>query len=399
MLDKTFNPQGRGTAHYAQWEASGAFQCRAGAPTPSPSAIVIPPPNVTGRLHIGHALNNTLQDILARFERMRGKDVLWQPGTDHAGIATQLIVERQLAERQMSRIGLGPREIPGRSLEVEGRIRRRHRRAAAPAGRIRRLVARTLHHGRGASPRRHQGVRRALSPGLIYKDKRLVNWDPRLQTAVSRSGSREYRDQGPSLAHQISHRGQPGPFITVATTRPETMLGDTAVAVHPDDERYKALVGRHGGPAADRPADPHHRRRIFRSRRKAPARSRSRPAHDFNDFEVGKRHKLALINILNKDGTLNNDVPAPYRGLVARGGAQEDRGRPGGAAGLLDKIEPITHAVPHDEKTKTVVLEPLSDRAMVSECRSRWRPRRSRRWKRARPNSSRTIGPMSISAG
>ena len=154
MLDKTFNPKDVEGRIYAQWEASGAF--RAGRrPDAEPFSIVIPPPNVTGRLHIGHALNNTLQDILARFERMRGKDVLWQPGTDHAGIATQLIVERQLAERQMSRVAPGPREIPGRSLEVESRIRRRHRRAAAPAGRHRADWSRErFTMDEGLSPRR-----------------------------------------------------------------------------------------------------------------------------------------------------------------------------------------------------------------------------------------------------
>ena len=234
----------------------------AAGPSAEPFCIVIPPPNVTGRLHIGHALNNTLQDILARFERMRGKDVLWQPGTDHAGIATQLDRRAPAGRAADEPHRAGPREIPGRSLEVERRIRRRHRRSSCagwappPTGR-----ANASPWTRGCRAPSSKCSSSFIAQGLIYKDKRLVNWDPRLQTAVSRSRSREYRDQGPSLAHQISHRGQPGQFITVATTRPETMLGDTAVAVHPDDARYKD-AGRQAWrvlPLTE-PADPHHRR-------------------------------------------------------------------------------------------------------------------------------------------
>ena len=208
MLDKTFNPKDVEGRIYAQWEASGAFSA-GNRPDAEPFSIVIPPPNVTGRLHIGHALNNTLQDILARFERMRGKDVLWQPGTDHAGIATQLIVERQLAERQMSRIGLGREkfleEVWKWKAESGGAIVEQQRRLGASADWSRERFT------------MDEGLSRAVTKvfvelyrqGLIYKDKRLVNWDPRLQTAVSRSRSREHRDQGPSLAHQISDRGQP----------------------------------------------------------------------------------------------------------------------------------------------------------------------------------------------
>ena len=229
-------------------------------PDAEPFCIVIPPPNVTGRLHIGHALNNTLQDILARFERMRGKDVLWQPGTDHAGIATQLIVERQLAERQMTPHRPGPREIPGRSVEVESRIRRRHRRAAAPAGRQRRLEPRTLHHGRGAVARRHQSVRRALPPGPDLQGQAAGELGP----AAADGGVSDLEVENIEIKGHLWHIKYPiedsDQFITVATTRPETMLGDTAVAVHPDDARYKALVGKHGGAAADRAADPDHRR-------------------------------------------------------------------------------------------------------------------------------------------
>ena len=355
MLDKTFNPQDVEQRIAAQWEASGAFQC-GNRPGAEPFSIVIPPPNVTGRLHIGHALNNTLQDILARFERMRGKDVLWQPGTDHAGIATQLIVERQLAERQMTRLGLGREkfleEVWKWKAESGGAIVEQQHRLGASADWSRERFT------------MDEGLSRAVTKvfvelykqGLIYKDKRLVNWDPRLQTAVSdlEVESIEVKGHLWHIKYPIEDSDQ---FITVATTRPETMLGDTAVAVHPGDERYKALVGKMAvlpltgrlvPIIADDYSDPE----------KGTGAVKITPGHDFNDFEVGKRHKLPLINLINKDGTLNNDVPAPYRGL-SREAARKKVVADLEALGLVDKIEPITHAVPHDEKTKTVVLEPF----------------------------------------
>jgi len=354
MLDKTFNPADVELRISAVWEASGAFKA-GNRPQAEPFSIVIPPPNVTGRLHIGHALNNTLQDILARFERMRGKDVLWQPGTDHAGIATQLIVERQLAEKQMSRLGLGREkfleEVWKWKEESGGAIVSQQHRLGASADWSRERFT------------MDEGLSRAVlkvfvelyKQGLIYKDKRLVNWDPRLQTAVSdlEVESIEVKGNLWHIKYPIEDSDQ---FITVATTRPETMLGDTAVAVHPDDERYKALVGKQVvlpltgrliPIVADEYSDPE----------KGTGAVKITPGHDFNDFEVGKRHSLPLINIINKDGTLNDGVPAPYRGL-SREAARKKVVADLEALGLLDKIEPITHAVPHDEKTKTVVLEP-----------------------------------------
>ena len=355
MLDKTFIPADVEGRIYAQWQESGAF--KPNRPGAEPYCIVIPPPNVTGRLHIGHALNNTLQDILARFERMRGKDVLWQPGTDHAGIATQMIVERQLAERQMSRIGLGREkfleEVWKWKAESGGAIVAQQHRLGASADWSRERFT------------MDEGLSRAVikvfvqlhKEGLIYKDKRLVNWDPKLQTAVSDLEVESIEMKGHLWYIRYPVEDQPGTFITVATTRPETLLGDTAVAVHPDDARYKALVGKQAvlpltgrliPIIADDYSDPE----------KGTGAVKITPGHDFNDFEVGRRHNLPLINILNKDGTLNDDVPAPYRGLkthVARLKIVADLE----SAGLLDRIEPITHAVPHDEKTKTVVLEPF----------------------------------------
>jgi valyl-tRNA synthetase len=355
MLDKTFNPKDVEQRIAAQWEASGAFKSGT-RPGAEPFSIVIPPPNVTGRLHIGHALNNTLQDILARFERMRGKDVLWQPGTDHAGIATQLIVERQLAERQMSRVGMGREkfleEVWKWKAESGGAIVEQQHRLGASADWSRERFT------------MDEGLSRAVTKvfvelykqGLIYKDKRLVNWDPRLETAVSDLEVENIEIKG-HLWHVRYPIDDSGEFITIATTRPETMLGDTAVAVHPDDERYKTLVGRMAvlpltgrliPIIADEYSDPE----------KGTGAVKITPGHDFNDFEVGRRHKLALINIINKNGTLNNDVPTPYRGL-SREAARKKVVADLEALGLLDKVEPITHSVPHDEKTKTVVLEPF----------------------------------------
>ena len=355
MLDKTFNPDDVEGRIYAQWQASGAFKPT--RPDAEPFCIVIPPPNVTGRLHIGHALNNTLQDILARFERMRGKNVLWQPGTDHAGIATQMIVERQLAERQMNRIDMGREkfldEVWKWKAESGGAIVEQQRRLGASADWSRERFT------------MDEGLSRAVTKvfvqlhreGLIYKDKRLVNWDPKLQTAVSDLEVESIEMKGYLWYIRYPVDDQPGVFITVATTRPETLLGDTAVAVHPDDARYASLVGKHAvlpltgrliPIIADNYSDPE----------KGTGAVKITPGHDFNDFEVGRRHNLPLINILKKDGTLNDDVPAPYRCLkthVARLKIVADLE----SAGLLDKIEPITHAVPHDEKTKTVVLEPF----------------------------------------
>ena len=355
MLDKTLSPKDVEGRIYAQWEQSGAFK-PGRRPDAEPFCIVIPPPNVTGRLHIGHALNNTLQDILARFERMRGKDVFWQPGTDHAGIATQLIVERQLAERQMNRIGLGREkfleEVWKWKAESGGAIVEQQRRLGASADWSRERFT------------MDEGLSRAVAKtfvtlyrqGLIYKDKRLVNWDPRLQTAVSDLEVESIELRGHLWHIKYPVEDQPGVFITVATTRPETMLGDTAVAVHPDDERYKALVGhqvvlpltgRLVPIIADEYSDPE----------KGTGAVKITPGHDFNDFEVGKRHKLPLINLINKDGTLNDEVPAPYRGL-SREAARRKIVADLEAMELVDKIEPIIHAVPHDEKTRTVVLEP-----------------------------------------
>src|SRR5256714_2505868 len=288
MLDKTFNFKDIEPRIYAQWEASGAF--RAGRrPDAQAFCIVIPPPNVTGRLHVGHALNNTLQDVLARFERMRGRDVLWQPGMDHAGIATQLVVERQLAERQQSRVQMGREkfleEVWRWKEESGSTIVRQLRRLGASADWSRERFT------------MDEGLSRAVlkvfvelyREGLIYKDKRLVNWDPRLQTAVSDLEVENIEMKGHLWYIRYPIEDAPGQFITVATTRPETMLGDTAVAVHPSDERYRDLIGKRAMlPLANRAipiiADE------YSDPEKGTGAVKITPGHDFNDFEVWKRY-------------------------------------------------------------------------------------------------------------
>jgi valyl-tRNA synthetase len=386
MLDKTFSPKEVEARLYAQWEESGAF--RAGSrPGAEAFTIVIPPPNVTGNLHIGHALNNTLQDALARHERMRGKNVLWQPGTDHAGIATQLVVERELAKRQMSRVRMGRQaflaEVWKWKEESGGTIVRQLRRLGASCDWSRERFT------------MDEGLSRAVlkvfvalyKEGSIYKDKRLVNWDPRLQTAVSDLEVENIEIKGKLWHIKYPIEGADGRFITVATTRPETMLGDVAVAVHPDDERYKDLIGKQARLPlagrlipiiADEYSDPE----------KGTGAVKITPGHDFNDFEVGKRHSLPIITIFKPDGRLKDSefddftfgkaptgnvqladedcvvgpptfalIPAAYRALdrfEARKRVVADLE----ALDLIAKAEDIVHAVPHDEKTKTVVLEP-----------------------------------------
>src|SRR5580692_9201212 len=311
MIDKTYQPSQVEGRIYAGWEAAGAF--RSGRPErrdAQPYCIVIPPPNVTGSLHMGHALNNTLQDVLARFERMRGRDVLWQPGTDHAGIATQMVVERQLAERQRP----GRREM-GREKFLEEVWRWKEESGGAIVAQLKRLGAscdwsrERFTMDEGLSKAVVKVFVQLYREKLIYKDKRLVNWDPKLLTAISDLEVQQVEVKGHLWYLRYPLEGKtfspddPSTFIVVATTRPETMLGDTAVAVHPDDERYRHLVGKHvilplvGRKipiVADEYSDPE----------KGSGAVKVTPAHDFNDFEVGKRHNLPQISVLDQEGQL-----------------------------------------------------------------------------------------------
>src|ERR1700744_6531440 len=304
MIEKTYQPGEVEGRIYAAWEAAGAF--RAGGPERAkaePYCIVIPPPNVTGSLHMGHALTNRLQDILCRFERMRGRDVLWQPGTDHAGIATQAVVERQLMERQ---------EPNSRAMGREAFIKRVWEWKAESGGTIISQLKRLGGSWDWSAERfpLDEGMSRAVMKvfvtlyreGLIYKDKRLVNWDPKLKTAISDLEVQQVETKG-SLWHIKYPIESSNEFIVVATTRPETMLGDTAVAVHPENEKLKHLIGKNAilplvgrriPIVGDDYADPE----------KGTGAVKITPAHDFNDFEVGRRHHLSLISVLDDEGSL-----------------------------------------------------------------------------------------------
>ena len=387
MIDKTYQPGDVEGRISQTWEAAEAF--RAGRPDRAkadPYCIVIPPPNVTGSLHMGHALNNTLQDILCRFERMRGRDVLWQPGTDHAGIATQMVVERQLMERQ----------LPGRREMGRDKFLERVWEWKAESGGI--IINQLKRLGASCDWSRErftmdEGLSKAVlkvfvqlyRDKLIYKDKRLVNWDPKLLTAISDLEVQQVEVKGHlwhlryPLEGKTFNPDDPSTFIVVATTRPETMLGDTAVAVHPDDERYKKLVGKNAilplvgrkiPIVADDYSDPE----------KGSGAVKITPAHDFNDFEVGKRHKLPLVNVLTVEAKMalkgNEDF---LRGIPASAELDETLSLDGAdrfaarkkvvermeAAGLIEKIEPNTHMVPHGDRS-TVVIEPyLTDQWYV----------------------------------
>jgi valyl-tRNA synthetase len=386
MIEKNYQPADIEGRMSVIWEDARAFE--AGRPDrrdAKPFTIVIPPPNVTGSLHMGHALNNTLQDILCRFERMRGRDVLWQPGTDHAGIATQMVVERQLMERQQP----GRREM-GREKFLERVWEWKDESGGVIINQLKRLGA-SCDWSRERFTM-DEGLSRAVlkvfvqlyRDGLIYKDKRLVNWDPKLITAISDLEVQQIEVKGSLwyLRYPIEDKtfspDDPTSYMVVATTRPETMLGDTGVAVHPDDDRYKHLVGKHvilplvGRKipiVADEYSDPE----------KGSGAVKVTPAHDFNDFEIGKRHSLPQISVLDKEGRMalvgNEDY---LRGLPegAEHFAEEFQGVDRFAArkrilarledfGFLAKTEPNTHMVPHGDRSGAVIEPFLTDQWYV----------------------------------
>ncbi len=416
MMDKSFDAAAVESRVSALWEETGAFRAgrpdRAGA---KPFCVVIPPPNVTGNLHMGHALNNTLQDILCRYQRMNGGDVLWQPGTDHAGIATQMVVERMLMEAQAP-----DRRTMGREAFLQRVWAWKAESGGAIVQQLKRLGA-SCDWSRERFTL-DEGLSRAVSKvfaqlyreGLIYKDKRLVNWDPKFQTAISdlevlqvesRGSFRWSRDDGTpfdgAALSKILARNpnghlyyfdypvvdsdgeETGQRVTVATTRPETMLGNSAVAVHPDDERYRHLIGRQVRLplvgrlmtiVGDEYSDPE----------KGTGAVKITPAHDFNDFEVGKRHEAEgarPINILNAGAkVLLKDNLAFFEGVES----DHDHARLIAAvdgqdrfvarlrivemmalAGRLAKIEPHTHMVPHGDRSNAVIEPWLTDQWYV----------------------------------
>lgn len=348
-IDKAYNPHEIEQDLYQTWEKKGYFAPQG---TGEPFCIMLPPPNVTGSLHMGHGFGFTLIDVLIRYQRMSGKNTLWQPGTDHAGIATQMVVERQLLQQGKSRHDLGRDKFVEKiwhwKEESGGNITRQLRRLGASMdwSRERFTMDDTL----------SQAVRevfiRLFDEGLIYRGKRLVNWDPILLTAISDLEVNNEEEHG-KLWHIRYPLADGSSELIVATTRPETMLGDVAVAVHPDDERYQHLIGKHIRlPLTDRIVpiiadtyvDP-----LF-----GTGCVKITPAHDFNDFEVGARHKLSPINIFTPTATLNEFVPKPYQGLdrfAARKQIEKDLTE----KGLIEKVEPHKLKVPRGDRSNTVI--------------------------------------------
>jgi valyl-tRNA synthetase len=373
MLDKTYLPASIEAKQYARWEDSAAFACGQNAEG-DPYTIVIPPPNVTGSLHMGHALNNTLQDVLIRYRRMQGRDALWQPGTDHAGIATQMVVERQLAEKgiQLDRgkaLGDENSERIGRADFLDKVWAWKEESGGTILNQLKRL-------GSSCDWSRErftmdEGLSRAVlkvfvdlhREGLIYKDQRLVNWDPKLHTAISDLEVVQKDVNGHLWYFRYPLEDDPERFITVATTRPETMLGDTGVAVHPDDERYMDLIGKNAvlpivgrklRIVADEYADPE----------QGSGAVKITPAHDFNDFEVGRRQGLEEINVFDESARLNDNVPEAYRGLD-RFEARDKVVAEIEALGLLEKIEKHAHTVPYGDRSDVVIEPWLTDQWYV----------------------------------
>jgi valyl-tRNA synthetase len=358
ILGKTYQPEAVEARRYALWESSGAFAADPDSDK-RPYAIMMPPPNVTGSLHMGHALTFTLQDVLVRYQRMRGRDVLWQPGTDHAGIATEIVVGTQLAAAGLEKSEIGREQFVERVWQWKeqsgGTITRQLRRlGASPDWRRERF---TMDTGLAAAVRRV--FVQLYREGLIYRDQRLVNWDPVMHTVISdlEVDSRETKGSLWHIRYPIEDMA--GRFIVVATTRPETMLGDTGVAVHPDDARFLDLVGKSVKlPLTDRIipiiadeyADPE----------TGSGAVKITPAHDFNDFDVGRRHGLTVLNIFDRDARLTDAVPPAYRGLE-RFAARDKVVADLAAAGLLDKIEDHVLMVPHHDRSGVVIEPWLTD--------------------------------------
>lgn len=389
MLEKTYDAGSTEPRIEKQWEENGVFKAGAGSkPGAEAFSIVIPPPNVTGSLHMGHALNNTIQDIMVRFERMRGKNVLWQPGMDHAGIATQMVVERQLAQRKEP-----TRRQMGREKFVQRVWQWREESGGKIAHQLRRLGA-SCDWSRERFTM-DEGLSRAVlevfvslyKEGLIYKDKRLVNWDPKLLTAISDLEVEQKEIKGHlwhfryPLEGKVFNPDDPSTFIVVATTRPETMLGDTGIAVNPKDERYQALIGQHAilpfvgrkiEIVGDDYADPE----------AGTGAVKITPAHDFNDFEVGRRHNLRIINIMteeaeiflrdNEDFLNGLDDTKELQKLIEtfdhmdRFVARQKIVEMMEEGGYLAGIEDHTHMVPHGDRGGVPIEPFLTDQWYVN---------------------------------
>ena len=353
MLEKNYNPKDFEEKIYQDWETSGDFKPDMRS-SKDAFSIVIPPPNVTGILHMGHALDNTLQDILIRYNRMLGKKVLWQPGTDHAGIATQMVVERNLAKEGITKHDLGREKFIDTvwkwKAQSGGTITRQLRRLGASCDWSRERF--TMDEGLSRAVRKI--FVSLYKDGLIYKAKKLVNWDTKLGTAVSDLEVVQKEANGKMYYYKYPIEGAEGEYVHIATTRPETMFGDTAVAISKENEKLKHLIGKNCiipiinkviPIIADEHADPE----------KGTGAVKITPAHDFNDFEVGKRHNLPQVNILNKDGTLNENTP--FSGMDTQE-ARKKTIEKLTELGLMDKIEDHPMVIPYGDRSG-VVIEPL----------------------------------------
>jgi valyl-tRNA synthetase len=367
-MDKAYTPADIEQRWYSHWESRGWFAPRTPAPAPGtgPAApaycIMIPPPNVTGTLHMGHAFQDTIMDALTRRQRMRGAPTLWQPGTDHAGIATQMVVERQLNAEGKRRTDLGREAFLERvwkwKAESGGTIARQLRRMGASVDWSRDRFT----MDEGLSRAVTETFVRLHSEGLIYRGKRLVNWDPVLHTALSDLEVLSEEEQG-SMWHLRYPLADGSGHLVVATTRPETMLGDAAVAVHPEDERYRALIGkslrlpvtgREIPVIADDYVDP-----AF-----GTGCVKITPAHDFNDYAMGQRHGLPLVNIFTADAAINENGPEALRGLD-RFEARKRIVAQFEAEGLLEKIEPHKLMVPRGDRSGAIIEPWLTDQWYV----------------------------------
>lgn len=362
MLEKTFQPLDVEKRNYDKWEKAKAFAADSNS-TAKTFTIMMPPPNVTGSLHMGHALNYTLQDVLIRYHRLLGENVLWLPGTDHAGIATQMVVERQMDQENLSRHDLGREKFLERVWKWKEQsgdtiVNQQRRLGASPDWDRARF---TMDQGLSVAVR--EVFVRLYKEGLIYRDRRLVNWDSKLHTAVSDLEVQQKEVNGHFWYIKYPVVGEKDRFITVATTRPETMFGDTAVAVHGEDDRYKDLIGkavilpianREIPVIADEHSDPE----------KGTGAVKITPAHDFNDFEVGKRHNLPMISIMDLNACLTDDVPPAYRGLdrfEARKKVVEELT----SLGLLEKIEEKLISIPYGDRSGIVIEPRLTDQWFV----------------------------------
>jgi valyl-tRNA synthetase len=355
-LETRYDPHAHEASIYRRWMDAKAFTPAADKPDAEPFVIMIPPPNVTGVLHMGHALNGTIQDVLVRFHRMRGRDALWLPGTDHAGIATQAVVEKKIyAEEGKTREELGREAFVARiwdwKEEHGSRILEQYRRLGSSCDWTRTRFTLEPHMSRAV----REAFVRLWERGLIYRGARLVNWDCVLQTAVSDDEVEMVATKGKLYHLRYPVKDDAGRTVEVATTRPETMLGDTGVAVHPDDERYRDLVGktlvlpflgREIPVVADETVDASF----------GTGAVKVTPAHDPADYERGARHDLPLVSILNKDGTLNDEA-GPFAGLP-REKAREEVVRRLDELGLLGAVEKHQHNVPVSDRSKSPI-EPL----------------------------------------